>query len=180
MIRSSHRKSSVKRCVLKNFAKFTGKPLCQSLVLTKLQACNFIKKETLTQMFSREFCEIFKNTFVTEQPQTTASCKLANHCSHVELTLLKNVGGLFLDITSLQFNSHLQYLIITMETQFMTVQKMICGNRMENMQYSAIFIISRGIKGTFLIRFLSRLEDSEREFETLKLKSWLQETYGNL
>ena len=57
---------------------------------------------------------------------------------------------------------------------------MICGNRMENMQYSAIFIISRGIKGTFLIRFLSRLEDSEREFETLKLKSWLQETYGNL
>ena len=27
------------------------------------KACNFIKKETLTQVFSCEFCEIFKNTF---------------------------------------------------------------------------------------------------------------------
>ena len=32
--------------------------------LIKLQAksCNFIEKETLEQVFSREFCEIFKNT----------------------------------------------------------------------------------------------------------------------
>ena len=29
-----------------------------------LQACNFIKKETPTQMFSCESCEIFKNTFL--------------------------------------------------------------------------------------------------------------------
>ena len=27
------------------------------------KACNFIKKETLAQVFSCEFCEIFKNTF---------------------------------------------------------------------------------------------------------------------
>ena len=33
--------------------------------LIKLQAsaCNFIKKESLAQEFSSEFCEIFKNTF---------------------------------------------------------------------------------------------------------------------
>ena len=37
------------------------------------EACNFIKKETHAQMFSCEFCEIFKNTFFTEQPWTTAS-----------------------------------------------------------------------------------------------------------
>ena len=37
------------------------------------EACNFIKKETLAQMFSREFCEIFKNTFFTEHLRTTAS-----------------------------------------------------------------------------------------------------------
>ena len=29
-------------------------------------ACNFIKKETLAQVFSYEFCEISKNTFFTE------------------------------------------------------------------------------------------------------------------
>ena len=27
------------------------------------EACNFIKKETLAQVFSCEFCEITKNTF---------------------------------------------------------------------------------------------------------------------
>ena len=49
--------------------------MCQSLILIKLQAeaCKFIKKETLAQMFSREFCEIFNNTFFTEHLWTTAS-----------------------------------------------------------------------------------------------------------
>ena len=28
------------------------------------EACNFIKKETLNQMFSYEFCEIFKKSFL--------------------------------------------------------------------------------------------------------------------
>ena len=36
------------------------------------QACNFIKKETLAQVFSCEFCEIAKNTFFTEHLWTTA------------------------------------------------------------------------------------------------------------
>ena len=38
-----------------------------------LQACNFIKKETLAQVLSCEFCEISKNTFFTEHLWTTAS-----------------------------------------------------------------------------------------------------------
>ena len=29
--------------------------------------CSFIKNETLAQVFSCEFCEIFKNTFFIEQ-----------------------------------------------------------------------------------------------------------------
>ena len=32
-----------------------------------------IKKETLTQVFTCEFCEISKNTFLTEHLRTTAS-----------------------------------------------------------------------------------------------------------
>ena len=32
---------------------------------------NFIKKETLAQMFSHEFCEISKNTITTEHLQMT-------------------------------------------------------------------------------------------------------------
>ena len=32
------------------------------------KACNFIKKETLAQVFSSEFCEISKNTFLHRTP----------------------------------------------------------------------------------------------------------------
>ena len=35
--------------------------------------CNFIKKETPTQLFSCEFCYILKNTFFTEYLRVTAS-----------------------------------------------------------------------------------------------------------
>ena len=55
--RSSHRRFSVKKDVLRNLAKFTAKHLCQSLC--QPQVCNFIKRETLAQVFSREFCEFF-------------------------------------------------------------------------------------------------------------------------
>ena len=66
--RSSHWGCAIKKGVLKNFTKFTGKQLCGSLFLSKVaglraKACNFIEKETPTQMFSCEICEIFENTF---------------------------------------------------------------------------------------------------------------------
>ena len=48
-----------KKRFLEHFAIFRGKNLSQSLFLS----CNFIKKETLAQGFSCEFCKIFKNTF---------------------------------------------------------------------------------------------------------------------
>ena len=38
-----------------------------------LEACNFIEKETLAQVFSQKFCEISKNNFSTEHLWTTAS-----------------------------------------------------------------------------------------------------------
>ena len=37
------------------------------------EACNFIKKETLVQVFSCEFCEIFKNTFFYRTPLADTS-----------------------------------------------------------------------------------------------------------
>ena len=64
--RSSHQRCSLRKGVLRNFAKFTGKHLCRSLFLIKLPACNFITEVTLAQVFSREFCKISKNTFLTE------------------------------------------------------------------------------------------------------------------
>ena len=42
-----------------------------NIIITKVRpkTCNFIKKETLAQMFSFEFCRIFKNAFFTEHLQ---------------------------------------------------------------------------------------------------------------
>ena len=73
--RSSRREVLCKKGVLRNFTKFTGKHLCQSLFFNKVagQACNFIKKETLAQVFSCEFCGISKNTFLRRTPPVVAS-----------------------------------------------------------------------------------------------------------
>ena len=75
--RSSHQRCSVRKGVFRNFTKSTGKHLCQSLFLIKLQAeaCNCIKKETLAQVFSCEFCEIFKIIYFYRIPLVPTSAE---------------------------------------------------------------------------------------------------------
>ena len=65
--KSSHRRCSVKKMFLNILQNSQEKTCARVSFLIKLQAsCNFIKKETPTQVFSCEFCEISKNTFFTE------------------------------------------------------------------------------------------------------------------
>ena len=73
--RSSHWRCSIKKVVLKNFAKFTGKYRARASFWMKLQASGLqlYLKKTLTQVFSCEFCQISKNTFFTEHLWMTAS-----------------------------------------------------------------------------------------------------------
>ena len=74
---------SYKKGVLKNFAKFIGKHLCQSLFFNKVAGLwNFIKNETLAQVFSSEFCEIFMNTFFTGHLWTIACEKTNDQNAH--------------------------------------------------------------------------------------------------
>ena len=63
--RTSHWRCSIEKGVLKYFTKFAWKHLCQSLFFNKVA-------ETLAQVFSCRFCEIFKNTFFTEHLRATA------------------------------------------------------------------------------------------------------------
>ena len=58
-------RGSVKMIFLKILQTFRGKHLCMSLF--------FNKEETLAQVFSCEFCKIFKNTSLTEHLGMTAS-----------------------------------------------------------------------------------------------------------
>ena len=52
------------------------------------QTCNFIKKETLAQVFSCKFYEIFKNTFFTKHLRATASEKM-----FFKISVLKNFAN---------------------------------------------------------------------------------------
>ena len=63
--RSSHIRCSIKKVVLENYPKLTGKHLCQSLFFNKVAfaACNFIKKETLALLFSCKFHQILRTPF---------------------------------------------------------------------------------------------------------------------
>ena len=65
---------SVKKYVLKNFAKFTGKYLCWSLFLMKFQALRsgtLLKYDSNT-VFLCKFDKIFQNTYFVEYLQTAA------------------------------------------------------------------------------------------------------------
>ena len=55
-----------------------GNTFARVSILTKSQACNFIKIETLAQVFSCEFCEISKSTFSYRAPPVAASATYDN------------------------------------------------------------------------------------------------------
>ena len=68
----------MKKGILEDFTKITGKNLYQSLFFDKvacLRAAIFLKKELWhwAPLFSCEFCEISKNTYLTEHLWTAAS-----------------------------------------------------------------------------------------------------------
>ena len=75
-MQKQHRECSIRKGILRNFARFTGKQMCQILVFNKvagLRPATLLKKEAHAQVFSCEFCEISKNTFFAEHLGTTAS-----------------------------------------------------------------------------------------------------------
>ena len=49
--KSNHQRCSVRKDALRNFAKLTGKHLCQRLFMSEPKACNFIKKRACHKCF---------------------------------------------------------------------------------------------------------------------------------
>ena len=73
--RSSGPEVLCKKGVPRNFAKFTGKHMCQSLFFNKvggLRLATSLKRD-LAQVFSCEFCEVSKNTFSHRTPPSATS-----------------------------------------------------------------------------------------------------------
>ena len=63
--KSSRPEMFCQKGILRNFANFTGKHLCQGFFV--------IKKATLPQVFSCKFCKIFKNSFFRRTRPVAAS-----------------------------------------------------------------------------------------------------------
>ena len=85
-----------KKGIHRNFTKFTAKHLCQGLIFNKV----FLKfkEETLAQVFSCEFCEISKKTFLHTTPLVAAS---AFTLFFLTATILSVIGIYTFHVTSL-------------------------------------------------------------------------------
>ena len=70
--RSSHQKYSMKEGILRNFTKFTGKHLCQSLFLNKvagLTPATLLKKRLWHRYFPVNFVKFLRTTFLQNTSQ---------------------------------------------------------------------------------------------------------------
>ena len=106
MHRSSRQRCSVRKSVLRNFAKFTENICARVSFFNKIagQACNVIKKETLAQVFS---CEFLRTPFLQN---TSGGCfclfirTLFNIYQKYEIRTISK--KLFLNIKFLLYKKH--------------------------------------------------------------------------
>ena len=83
--RSKHQRCLIEKAVPKKFLNIHRKTTVLESLFNRvagLKACNFIKRDsnTATQVFSWEYCKIFKNTYSEENLRTTASGIPASYC----------------------------------------------------------------------------------------------------
>ena len=67
MLRNNHQRCSVRKGVLKNFEKFTGKHLCQSLLFNKIEAlrsATLLKKRLWHSCFPVNFPKFLRTPFL--------------------------------------------------------------------------------------------------------------------
>ena len=89
--RSSQRGCSERNGVLSNFAKFTGKHLCQSLFFNKVAGFISEKRDSGTGVSMWILCEVSKNTIFTEQLWLTASVIMRRQTFLIRLISLKKI-----------------------------------------------------------------------------------------
>ena len=80
--RSSHQKCSIEIVVLKNFTKFTGKQLCQSLFFNNvadLRPAILLKRRFWHRCFPMSFVKFFITSFYRTPP---------DYCFYIKLTLV--------------------------------------------------------------------------------------------
>ena len=79
--RSSYWRCSVRKDVFRNFAKFTGKHLCQSLFFNKVAGPR--PGTLLEKRIWCKFCKISKNKCFTDYPRATASAHFSRYYNYL-------------------------------------------------------------------------------------------------
>ena len=90
MFRSTHRRCSVRKGVLRNFAKFTGKHLCQRLFFNKvagLRPATLLKKSLWHMCFPVNFAKFLRTPFL----QNTSGRLLLHVVAFFEPSVMKEV-----------------------------------------------------------------------------------------
>ena len=100
--RSSSLQMFFKLGVLKNLAKFTGKPQCCTIFLIMFQAFKhaILLKGDSSQAFFCKFCQTFKNTFLTEHLWWLLLCLLPGYSLRVDRKVSCRVPPTFIIILS--------------------------------------------------------------------------------
>ena len=90
--RSNHRRCSVKNDVLRNFAKFTGKHLCQSLFFNKVASvpATLLIKSLWHRCFPVNFAKFVRTLFFAEHLRTTASVLCQRQFESHQLKFVQN------------------------------------------------------------------------------------------
>ena len=104
--------------VLKHLTRSTGKYLYQILFFNKaagFKTAILLKRETLTQVFSCEFCEIFKNTFLLKNTSGGCFYTVVDPLLH-QLAIDVTFSNHFIDScfpVTVSFNTDGQVILIT-------------------------------------------------------------------
>ena len=118
--------STVSKCFTVNKKIFFGKKWMRAnfwhsnLNERYAEVCNFIKKETLAQVFSCEFFEISKNTFSYRIPPVAAS-HLANYINIYILLKISDVPSTIMDLKFLKFLEGTTTWSVTMRLQTVNI-----------------------------------------------------------
>ena len=118
--------------ILENFAKFTGKHLCQSLFFNKVAGLRpdigdtSVLAQTLAQVFTCEIRENFKNTFIYRTTLMAASLisfapfhstylNIFHSASKLHQTLCQNPGQVFVQMSNIIQCASLYTLLLCLE-----------------------------------------------------------------
>ena len=163
------------------------------------QACNFIKEETLAQVFYCEFCKISKNNFFTEQLWTTASEFITDMLTFrsspsqmfFKISVLKNLAILeSLSNYKPSFTEHLRRLLLNFcgsKYFFAAEYGIIADNCTGSEADTRSVLLSKGVLRNFVKLTGKRLLKKRLwhkcfplNFAKFRRTPFLQNTYGRL